>query len=280
MEDNHILSAIKILEAVGMPKAQLNDRSGLTLLALANLTKDKTWKDIENSVIGVTPIMQWCKENYQRNYAPNTRETFRRQTLHQLVSAGLVIVNPAMPDRPVNSPKTCYQIESTFFKLLQAYNTKAWSKQLKIYLVKNVGLREKYANERASVRIPVSVKEGSIISLSPGAHSQLIREIVELFAPIFTSGANLLYVGDTGAKFAFFDSEKLTALGLSIDTHGKMPDVLLYWEAKNWLILVESVTSHGPVDAKRHEELKYLFSNSNAGLVFVTAFPDKKTMIK
>ena len=48
--------------------------------------------------------------------------------------------------------------------------------------------------------------------------------------------------------------------------------------ARNWLVLVESVTSHGPVDAKRHSELSRLFSSSSAGLVYVTAFPDRSVM--
>ena len=53
---------------------------------------------------------------------------------------------------------------------------------------------------------------------------------------------------------------------------------MLHDVKRNWLILVESVTSHGPVDGKRFDELKHLFSSSKAGLVFVTAFPDKATM--
>lgn len=47
---------------------------------------------------------------------------------------------------------------------------------------------------------------------------------------------------------------------------------------KGWLSLIESVTSHGPVDAKRHNELAVLFAGSSAGLVYVTAFPDRQIM--
>ena len=57
-----------------------------------------------------------------------------------------------------------------------------------------------------------------------------------------------------------------------------MPDVVLFDETKNWLLLIEAVTSHGPVDSKRHEELISLFSDSTAGLVFVSGFPDRRTM--
>ena len=59
-----------------------------------------------------------------------------------------------------------------------------------------------------------------------------------------------------------------------------MPDVIFYLPEKRWLVLVESVTSHGPVDSKRHIELSNLFRSSKLGKVFVTAFPDKQLMAK
>ena len=59
-----------------------------------------------------------------------------------------------------------------------------------------------------------------------------------------------------------------------------MPDVVLHYPAKNWLLLVEAVTSHGPVDSKRHAELAMLFRDSTAGLVYVTAFPSWAIMAR
>ena len=38
-------------------------------------------------------------------------------------------------------------------------------------------------------------------------------------------------------------------------------------------LTLNSVTSHGPMDGKRHAELTQLFSEAKAGLVYVTAFP-------
>lgn len=57
-----------------------------------------------------------------------------------------------------------------------------------------------------------------------------------------------------------------------------MPDVVLYYTEKDWLLLIESVTSHGPVDAKRHSELARLFAASTASLVYITAFPNRAVM--
>ncbi len=90
-----------------------------------------------------------------------------------------------------------------------------------------------------------------------------------------------MYIGDAKSKWSYFDEKGLKKLGIEIkDFHGKMPDVIVYYTRKNWLILIEAVTSHGPIDPKRKIELEELFFNSKVELVFITTFLDKKTMIK
>ena len=69
-------------------------------------------------------------------------------------------------------------------------------------------------------------------------------------------------------------------MGVTLDRHGKMPDVAIYWEERNWLVLVEAVTSHGPMSPKRVVELRTLFEGSTAWPVFVTALPDMSTFTK
>ena len=146
------------------------------------------------------------------------------------------------------------------------------------YLTERETLVARYAKERIQNRIPVEIAPGKRITLSPGEHSELIRAIIEDFAPRFASGSTLVYAGDTGDKWSYFDSVLLAKLGVKIDSHGKMPDVVLHYTPKNWLLLVESVTSHGPVDGKRHVELSSLFAESTAGLVYITAFPNRAVM--
>lgn len=122
--------------------------------------------------------------------------------------------------------------------------------------------------------------DGQQVTLSPGGQNELIKGILEEFASRFTPGGRVLYVGDTDEKWAVFDQSRLAALGVTVDEHGKMPDVVIYFQAKDWLILIEAVTSHGPVDAKRHRELSHLFESSTAGLVFVTAFLSRADLRK
>ncbi len=276
----NVKDALKILEILGFPRAQQNERSALCLLAILNLTPRKTWNQAENPLIGITPIMDWARKHYQKNYAPNSRETIRRHSMHQFVEIGIALYNPDNPARPVNSPKAVYQVDPFTLKLLRTFKTEAWTKQLKIYFSKRRKLSELYARERNLIKIPIKIAENQNISLSPGSHSQLIKAIIEEFAPRFVPGGILIYAGDTGDKWGYFDEKALSDLGVTIDSHGKMPDVVIFYPDKNWLILAESVTSHGPVDSKRHQELINLFANCSAGLVFVTAFPNRLLMAR
>ena len=198
--------------------------------------------------------------------------------MHQFVDAGIALYNPDKPDRPVNSPKAVYQIEDAVLELLRSFGTSAWHDNLTSYLADRETLAARYAMEREQNRVPVIIARGKQITLSPGEHSELIRDIIEEFAPRFVPGGVLIYAGDTGDKWGYFDAPLLSDLGVSVDSHGKMPDVVLFCPERNWLFLVESVTSHGPVDGKRHAELSQLFANSKAGLVYVTAFPNRSVM--
>lgn len=278
MPHPNIDAALQILADLGLPRAQRNERSALALLALVDLRPDQDWYQAGAPLMGITPMMDWFREHYGKDYAPNTRETVRRQTMHQFVQAGLALYNPDDPTRPVNSPRAVYQISPDALALLRFYGRAEWDVALARYLEQWQTLADRYAREREINRIPVRITEGSGINLSPGEHSELIRAIIEEFAPRFAPDSILIYAGDTGDKFGYFDAELLARLGVFVDSHGKMPDVVLYYTERNWLLLVESVTSHGPVDAKRHEELMQLFAGSTAGLVYVTAFPSRAVM--
>jgi hypothetical protein len=83
-----IEDAQEILKALGLPPAQQNDISALTLLALCGLRPNDPWSKARRKGLTITKgIMAFIATEYGRNYAPNTRETFRRQVLHQFVQA-------------------------------------------------------------------------------------------------------------------------------------------------------------------------------------------------
>ena len=261
----NIPAAIEVLKALGLPRAQQNERSALCLLAILNLTPEKEWADAENPLIGITPIMDWARDHYGTEYKPNTRETFRRQTMHQFVDAGLALYNPDRPDRPVNSPKAVYQIAPEALELLRGWGQQPWEQSLGEYLSQRVTLAAQYAKARDQVMVPVNLTDGQTMQISPGVHSELIKAIIEDFAPRFAPGSQLVYAGDTGEKLGYFDQPYLAKLGVGVDTHGKMPDVVLHYTERGWLLLVEAVTSHGPVDGKAPCGTDRAFQRLNCG---------------
>jgi hypothetical protein len=100
-----------------------------------------------------------------------------------------------------------------------------------------------------SLRFP----DGSLHYTSRFRWCLLIKAVIEQFCAVFTPG------------------------GMVICT-AKIPDVIIHYPAKNWIVLIEAVISDGPMDGKRRKELKDLFIGCKAGLVFVTAFENRRTM--
>jgi hypothetical protein len=275
-----IAEARLMLREFGFDPERSNERSALVLLALLHMTPEMEWAQATAPMLRTVEIMEWIRAHYERDYKPNTRETIRRQTLHQFAEAMLVQQNPDEPDRPVNSPKWCYQIHPRALQVIHAYGTPLKEHTLRAYLADIPGLQEQYAAARKMHRIPVTLPDGRPVALSPGGQNVLIKQIIEDFCSFFTPGGQVLYVGDADAKWAVFEQDALASLGVVVDQHGKMPDLVVYLSARNWLILLEAASSHGPVDAKRHRELASLFARSSAGLVYVSCFPSRTEMRK
>ena len=272
--------ALDILRALNVPREQQNERSALTLLALLGMTPQRPWSEAETPMLGITEMMNVFRDRFGKRYAPNTRETVRRFTVHQFVQIGLVVANPDDPRRPVNSPDNRYQVAPTLLKLARTYGSAAWNASLTGFLRSAESLGKLQAKDREMVLLPVKLPSGKKLSLTAGGQNELVKKIVEDFCPRFTPGGVIAYLGDTGQKHRHVEAGYLEQLGVEIDEHGKMPDVVVHLTEKNWLVLIEAVTSHGPIGLKRHNELKALFASAQAGLVFVTAFLTRRAMTK
>jgi len=264
-----------VLETLGMDAERSNERSALVLLALLRLAPSESWAEAANPMLGTRAIMDFIRDEYGKDYAPNTRETVRRFTLHQFVEAQLVVQNSDEPQRPVNSPKWNYQVTAEALEVLRAYGTDYWQLAVDQYLAELPGLKARYAAAREMDRIPLTLPDGSTFTLTPGGQNVLLKSMVEDFCPRFTPGGQVLYIGDAGDKWALFEREALAALNVKVNEHGKMPDLVIYLPDRNWLVLLEAASSHGPVDSKRQAELTDLFAESTAGLVYVSCFPDR-----
>lgn len=280
MRTEKVAEARHILQLLGFDAERSNERSALVLLALLELEPEDDWHAAQRPMLRTVQIMQWLRERYGKNYKPNTTETIRRFTLHQFAEAGLVVQNPDHPDRPVNSPKWCYQIEPEAFALIISFKRKNFERRLEEYLAARPGLQAMYAREREMRRLPLRLPNGKEITLSPGGQNILIGQVINEFCERYTPNGEVLYIGDADDKWAVYERETLASLGIEVDYHGKMPDVVVYLRKKNWLVLIEAASSHGPVDHKRYRELTELFRNSTAGLVFISALPSRATLRK
>lgn len=269
----HVGQAREILRLLGLPPEQTNDRAALTLLGLLNLSPERSWSDVDNPLLGITPLMKFMADHYRdAPYAPNSRETVRRFTMHQFVAAGLAIANPDQPGRPINSPRYCYQVPAELINVLRTYGTGDWPSSLARWRAEVPALRERWAAERDMALIAVTLPDGTEVGLSAGGQNVLIAQVIEDFCSRYTPGGQVLYLGDAGSKYVVDRREVLIEHGIEIDDHGKMPDLVIYLADRRWLVLIEAVTSHGPINPLRKDDLERLFRGS-LGLVLVTAFP-------
>jgi BsuBI/PstI restriction endonuclease domain/BsuBI/PstI restriction endonuclease HTH domain len=270
-----IAQAQAILKALGLPGSQQNQISALTLLAICGLGVNDAWLQARRDRRSVTKgIMDFIREKYRVAYAPNTRETVRRQVLHQLVLAGVADYNPFEPDLPTNSPRAHYAVSEAALNAIKTFGTSEWESALANFLSHRTALIEIFRRRRSKRLIPVRFPDGKPVRLSPGSHNKLQRAVVEQFASRFAEEPKLLYLGDTAKKNLYINAHVLNTLGVPITEHDKLPDVLIYDEKRNWLFLVEAVTSHGPMSHKRVLELELMLAKCPAGLIYVSAFPN------
>lgn len=273
-----LAEAMEILRAFGFGPRQSNEVAGYTLLACLDMKPKCLWAEAKAPLRGITPIIEFIAEAYAVRYAPNTRETIRDEAVKYFVEAGLLVRNPDDPSRPTNSGKTVYQIEQRALDLLRHYGGAQWASRLDDYLANREQIRRELQRARTLVRVPVRLPNGETVTLSPGGQNPLIKTVIEELCPRFVPGGTVVYIGDTEDKFLHLDADYLRRLGVTVPAPAKMPDVIVHDTQRNWLLLVEAVTSAGPVDAKRRKELKDLFAGCKAGLVFVTAFATREAM--
>jgi hypothetical protein len=273
-----LVETIEALKALQFGPKQRNETAAYTLLALLDLQPETAWTASRAPLRGITPVIDFIANAYGVRYAPNTRETIRDDAVKFFVEEGLLLRNPDDPNRPTTSGKTVYQIEKAGLELFRKFGTVEWPGALAEYLASRETLKHEIARRRDLVRVPVTLPDGSTVKLSPGGQNPLIKVIIEQFCPIFAPGGEVIYIGDTENKSLHLQTARLSALGVTLDSAAKVPDVMVYHASKNWLLLIEAVTSTGPVDGKRRKELKDLFAGCKAGLVFVTAFETRRTM--
>ena len=278
-----IEEAKNLLKLFEFDEKRTNDMAARTLLSLLNLREGDTWDQATNNRIGVRGLMDWMRNNLDYQIAENSRETVRREVLHQFVAAAFCEHNDDDPNRPTNSSKNVYRVSPNVLNVIRMYsgsdaNSSEFTIALEEYLADFQSLVELQREERRMAKIPVRMPSNEIEYINPGGQNKLIKAMVEEFCPRFIPGGRVLYIGDADNKTVHYDKDIFSSLGINLDMHGKMPDLVVYQEDKNWLFLMEAVTSHGPVNALRKKDVESLFKGSKAGIVYVSCFPNRQVL--
>lgn len=244
-------------------------------MALARVSDQVPWsKATRESYTLRKGIMDYVGDVLGNPYAENSRESFRRQVLHQFVQGGVCLYNPDSAALATNSSLSHYKLSKEAWNACKAFGSLGWKKKRDAFLAVAGSLSETYGAARAMEQVPVTLPDGTELLLSPGKHNEVQAAIIMEFAPRFAPGALVLYLGDTTHKGLVLQKDEMKAVGIPITQHDKLPDVVLLDKKRGWLYLVEAVTSHGPMSPKRMVELKKLLKNCTLGAVFVSAFPD------
>ena len=275
--------AKRLLKLFEFDEKRTNDMAARTLLSLLNLREGDTWDQATNNRIGVRGLMDWMRNNLDFPIAENSRETIRREVLHQFVAAAFCEHNDDDPNRATNSSKNVYRVSPNALSVIRMYsgsddNSSEFTIALEEYLAYAPSLVELQREERKIHKIPVRMPSNEIAYINPGGQNKLIKSMVEEFCPRFAPGGQVLYIGDADSKTSNYNEELLSSLGINLDMHGKMPDLVVYQKDKNWLFLMEAVTTHGPVNPLRKKDLESLFGGSKAGIVYVSCFPNRQVL--
>ena len=285
-----VQEALLILNALGVPIAGLTqrrlNRMAKAFLAVADMRPGTSWTDAKDSASGgghqlrSREIISFMNSHLGEHISPGSYDDIRRKDLALPVEALIVLRSARKPDANTNDGTRGFALNPSAARLVRCFGTANWGPALNEFMLGKPALAQELSRNRQLARTPVTLIGKQELSFSPGKHNQLQKHVIENFLPIFGYGAEVLYVGDTENKFKYSNATRLASLNFFELAHDKLPDVVAYSLAKNWLFLIEAVTTANPINELRLRTLKQLTMQCSADVVYVTAFPDRATYRK
>lgn len=263
------------------------DRVCLVLLAVADLNPNTPWRSARVHGDGGTAhtpktrdIIIFLNKNYGTNISSGSYDDIRRKNLDYLVEAGLVVSSARRAGASTNDGTRGYAISKDAAQLLHAFGSSKWPNLVKQFRKSHVSLSTALQRPVATDMVEVNFPDGQKFQLSAGPHNKIQKAVIEEFLPRFASKPKVLYLGDTAKKDLVVDGPCLKALGLDLNQHDRLPDIVALDEKENWLFLIEAVHSSNPVSPLRRLALERLTAKCKLGIVFVSAFQDLKSFAK
>jgi len=281
-----INEALHIISSLGIPLDGLTSRRlecmAMAFLAVLDVKTSLEWKNAKDlndgRSIKTRDIIDYWNNNFGEKVSSGSYDDVRRKDLILIVLVEVII--RTKPDSARNDPSRGYALNPEYSKLIRNYGAETWESDVSKATANNTTLKEKMAQTRNLKNVEITIPTGAVLEFSPGEHNILQKDIIEKFLPRFGFGAEVLYLGDTAKKHLINNEEKLKKLGFFELEHGELPDIITYSENKNWLYVIEAVYSCNPIDIKRKIKIEELCKNCVADIVYISAFPDRKTFMR
>lgn len=272
------LEEVKVLlQQLGLDRRLITEQSAICVLALADGTEREgllQGKKRLRDGARIHDIIAFARHTCGKEVAENTRESYRKLSLRPLCEEGLVVRHQLS----TNDPKTFYRLHPELLRLLTcpAPLERRW---LAHALAVRLAQGQSWQQQRRRAEVPVEVGQSQPFFLSPGTHSRLAAEVVEVYAPRFLSRPCVVYLGDTRQKRGYQNRDLMRELNLPLQVTASLPDVILLSETERRLVIVEVVASSGPISTSRLAQLQPLGQQPLAlgyGVRYVTAFPSRR----
>src|SRR5262245_65214752 len=176
------LDEVKVLlQQLGLDRRLITEQSAICVMALAGGAERDSLlagkKRLRNGA-RIHDIIEFARHECGKEVAENTRESYRKLSLQHLGEEGLVVRHQLS----TNDPKTFYRLHPEMLRLLTcpAPLERRWLAQ---GLAARLSQGETWKQQRRRAEIPVEVGLPQLHFLSPGTHSRLAAEVVEIYAP-------------------------------------------------------------------------------------------------
>lgn len=270
----------EVLHKLNFPEKYISDQTAICIKAMLDETERKGLLPGHKTLsqgARIHDILNFARNVIGKKVAENTREAYRKTSLAPLMNYGIIVRHQLS----TNDPNTYYRLHPDFARLFSERDKKELAKlisQLQKHLTKRVSKKT-----IQSGNISVKINEQEKFLLSSGEHNLLEKAVVEVFGYAFLEQPQVVYLGDTAPRKGYQNRNLMRRLNLPVDTAASLPDVILYSEPEFHLVIVEAVTSSGPINAIRLEQLhKFTKGPRKLGIktTYVSAFPSRAVFRK
>lgn len=280
--------ALQVLEGLGVPLVGLTlrrkEKMAKAFLAVAGLRPGTPWEEAKDNShhrqLLSRQVITFMNDHLGERIANSSYDNIRRKDLVLPEKALIVLKSAKNPDTNINDGTRGFALSPAAGQAIRKFGTSQWENAVDQFLQGRETLADQLRRDRDLARITVQISNSAPLVFSPGKHNVLQKEIIECFLAIFGLGAEVLYVGDTASKYLFVNRPRLEKLKFFDLAHEQLPDVIAYSETKNWLYLIEAVTTANPITELRRKTLLELTRHCIADVIFITAFPDRATYRK